>query len=425
MKLLRTLTLILFFALFCGITLLAAWSHQNKELYPTGKAASNWHPVVNPWQMNKDVVAYYSFQDEQLNKGQVRNRKTIFPTDQGDFKFFQEPIPCRVVEGRWPGKQALEIDKGTIRLPSTGVSEETFAISFWIRHSGLGSVSGDNVGNAASIMAASSGIWHGWKIDLLFPSNRIVFNIARKRNEPTVGVVSSLRIPPRTWTHIAVTREPTRIRIFVNGMLAGETLHDIELLPLPPGNALKLGYIGNGSSSAVVQFDDLLVLSSIPPISFFLAQAQLKTIDELPFMDQWEKITESFFAGDYERAINQTQSLKRLLPEKSLLRHWLDFRTGEAYARMHKFDSALDFYLDIRLNKNAPENIRLQALHEYLLLHEGVNNDSDSDFYSYKSAKNTEVLQSEIAPASYRYLNAMSDYDYYIPLNESKMQTID
>jgi tetratricopeptide (TPR) repeat protein len=425
MKLLRTLSLLLFLVIFCGITLLAAWSHQNKELYPTGKAALHWRPLVNPWRMNKDVVAYYSFQDEQLDKGQLRNRKTIFPTTKADFKFSQEPIPCRVVEGRWPGKQAVELDKGAIRLPPTGVDTETFALSFWIRHSGLGGVSGDNVGNAASIMAASSGAWHGWRIDLLFPSNRIVFNIARKRGQPTVAVVSALRIPPRTWTHIAVTREPTKIRIFVNGMLTGETQHDIEHLPLPQGSSLKLGYTGNGLSSAVVQFDDLLVLSSIPPMSFFLAQAQLQSNDQLPYMDQWEKITESFFARDYEKAIKQSQDIKKLLSESSLFRPWLDFRIGEAYSQLHKFDSALACYLDIRMNKNAPENIRMQALHEYLLLHEGVNDDSDSDFYSYKSAKNTEVVYSEIAPASYRYLNAMSDYDYYIPLNESKMQTVE
>jgi hypothetical protein len=59
------------------------------------------------------------------------------------------------------------------------------------------------------------------------------------------------------------------------------------------------------------------------------------------------------------------------------------------------------------------------------LIHAGVDDDSDSDFYSYKSAKNTEVLYNEITPASYRYLNALSDYDYYIPMNEAKMQAVD
>jgi hypothetical protein len=425
MKTVRIITLLLLGLLFCGCGLFAAWSHQNKECYPTGEASENWRPLVNPWRVNKGVVAYYSFQDERLDKGQIRNRKTIFPTSRADFKFFQDPVQCRVVEGRWPGKQAVELDKDSIRLPTTGVDTDTFAISFWMRHTGPGSISGDNVGNAASIMAASSGVWFGWRLDLLHPSNRIVFNIARKRGDPTVGVVSALRIPPRTWTHVAITREPTRIRIFVNGMLTGETQHDIEPLPIPKGSSFKLGYIGNGLSSAVVQFDDLMVLSYVPPISCFLSQAQLLSIEDTPHTDQWEKITESFLAHDYEQAITQSKALKGLLPESSKLRHWLDFRIGEAFSQRNKLDSALDSYLDIRLNSKAPENIRMQALHEYLLIHAGVDDDSDSDFYSYKSAKNTEVLYNEITPASYRYLNALSDYDYYIPMNEAKMQAVD
>jgi hypothetical protein len=208
-------------------------------------------------------------------------------------------------------------------------------------------------------------------------------------------------------------------------MLTGETQHDIEPLPLPKGSNLRLGYIGNGLSSAVVQFDDLMVLSYVPPISYFLSHAQLQSKEEIPHADQWEKITESFFAHDYELAITQSKALKSLLPESSKLRHWLDFRIGEAFSQRNKLDSALDSYLDIRLNSKAPENIRMQALHEYLLIHAGVDDDSDSDFYSYKSAKNTEVLYNEITPASYRYLNALSDYDYYIPMNEAKMQAVD
>jgi hypothetical protein len=425
MKLLRALSLVFFFALVCGLTLFAAWSHQNKELYPTGIAASNWRPLVNPWRMNQGVVAYYSFQDEQLDKGQIRNRKTIFPTTRADFKFSQEQVPCRVVEGRWPGKQAIELDQGTIKLPTTGVSGATFAISFWIRHCGPGSIVGDNASDAASIAAASSGMWHGWRIDLLFPSNRIAFSIARKRGQPIVGVVSALRVPPRTWTHIAITREPQRIRIYVNGMLSGETKHDVSYSPLPNGSSFKLGYVGNGLSSAIVQYDDILLLSYIPATSFFLSQAQLESIDSLPLCDQWESASESFLKRDYDKAIEKLTQLKNNIPYNSKMRYWADFRLAEALFRLNKRQSAIQYYLDIRLNPNAPENIRLQALHEYLLIHEGVNDESDPEFYAYNSPLNFYPSFGEIAPASYRYRNAVSDYDYYIPLNENKMQSVD
>ena len=411
-------------AVFSAITLLTAWNHQNKSRYPSSEAASKWLPIVNAWERNPNVKAYYSFQDEFASQGRIRNHAFLFPTNKRDLNFFDPPIPCRVVEGRWPGKQAIELDQGSIRLPVEDVSSETFTVAFWIRQAGLGSITGENFSQAASIMAAHNGIWFGWRIDLLFPSNRIVFQIAKKRGEPSVGVVSAIRVPPKTWTHVAVTRQPNRICIYVNGILAGETPHDVQALPIPTGSNMKIGYIGNGFSSAIVQLDDLLILSSAPPPIFFLSLAQNEKQDLIPCEQEWVESSQNFVSRDYQKSFAVLNKAKSQLPENTKIQSWVEFMMGETQIKMGETDNGMNTLLDVILNPNAEVNIRLLALHEYLVTVEGVNRESDPEPFTYQSIRNFEPNYSELSTASYRYENAAANYDYYIPLNEAKIQAI-
>lgn len=421
----KTLTLLLFAVLTSGFVLLSSWSHQNKELAVNSAAQENWHPLVNPWNVQPDVVAYYSFQDEFLCYGKLRNRVSLFPTSLRELKFIPNTAKFKTVAGRWPGKQAIELDNQLIRLPKHGTDKETFSLSVWIRHSGLGSISGDNFGNIATIIALNDGRWKGWRIDLIYPSNRIGFYLARKQGEPTVGVVSAIRVPPKTWTHIAVTRDPANIRIYVNGLLAGETPHDVKPTPIAIIDSLKLGYTGTGYCSAIVQLDDLLIRSSLPSHHTWLTEAMMEPREIFPAVEQWSEVTDRFFKQKLDESISLMMEIKKSLPSSSRSRHAIDFRIAEAHVRLGKLERAQDIYLDIILNSAAPENIRLSALHEYLSISQGVNNESDPSRFAYRREMNSFPEESSIANASYRYLNAVSYYDYYIPLNESKMQAIE
>lgn len=273
-------------------------------------------------------------------------------------------------------------------------------------------------------MAANNGIWFGWRIDLLFPSNRIVFQIAKERGEPTVGVVSAIRVPPKTWTHIAVTRHPNRICIYVNGILAGETPHDVQALPMPMGSNMKIGYVGNGFSSAIFQLDDLLILSAIPSPIFFLSLAQNEKQDLIPCAQEWEEASQNFVYRNYQNSIAVLNKAKSQLPENTKLQSWLEFMMGETQIKMGETDRGMNTLLDVILNPKAEANIRFLALHEYLVAHEGVNRESDPESFTYQSMRNFEPNYSELSTASYRYENAVANFDYYIPLNETKLQAI-
>lgn len=410
--------------LLAAFILFTSWLHQNKELPVTSIALENWQPVVTPWEPQPDVTAYYNFQDEFLGYGKIRNRASLLPTWLGDLKFISNKTPFKTVEGRWPGKQAVELDSQLIRLPMNGTDKETFALSVWLKHFGLGSIKGDNYDNIASSIALKDGRWQGWRIDLFYPSNRIGFHLARKQGEPSVGVVSAIRIPPKTWTHLAVTRDPSKICIFVNGILAGETPHDIKPTPISIVDSLKIGNTGTGYCSAVIQLDDLLIQSSAPPPNAWLSMAVMEPTELFPKNDLWTKATESFLNRDFSQAVSNLMELKKTLPGTSKTRHTIDFRLGEAYTQLGKRERAQDLYMDILLTSAAPENIRLAALHEYLAIGQGVNEESDPITFAYQLQKNYLPDETTAAHASYRYLNAVSDYNYYVPLNEEKMQAV-
>jgi hypothetical protein len=425
MQLLKRLVLLLFTVLTALFVLLSAWSHQNKELAVNSAAEKNWQPLVTPWESQTDIVAYYSFQDEFLRNGKLRNRASLLPNSLRDLKYIPNTASFKTVEGRWPGKQTIELDNQVIRLPKHCTDGDAFALSVWIKHSGLGSISGDNFGNIATIIALSDGRWKGWRIDLIYPSNRIGFYLARKQGEPTVGVVSAIRVPPKTWTHIAVTRDPANIRIYVNGLLAGETPHDVKPAPITIIDSLKLGYTGTGYCSAIVQLDDLLIRSSLPPHDAWLTEAMMEPREMFPHTEQWTEVTNRFFEEKLDESISLLMEIKKSLPATSRSRHAIDFRLAETHVRLGKMERAQDIYLDIILSSTAPENIRLSALHEYLAIGQGVNEESDPSRFAYRREMNCLPDESQVATASYRYINAASYYDYYTPLDEKKMQAIE
>ncbi|MBL8868476.1 MAG: LamG domain-containing protein, partial [Planctomycetaceae bacterium] len=192
----------------------------------------------------------------------MRNRKHFVPTNLSDFKPICLNKIGRIVEGRLPGKQAIELDQHAIRFPVTGVDGREFTLTAWIRQNGLGTVRGGNFEAAASLIALGDGVYNGWRLDLLTPSNRIAFQLAIGKDIPSIGVCSTIRLPPKTWSHLAVSRDANRIRIYVNGLLAGECADNLPPCPRSAVNFLKVGYIGNGYSSSLFQIDQLAIWST-------------------------------------------------------------------------------------------------------------------------------------------------------------------
>lgn len=424
MRFVRKLIIGIAFPAFCLLILYACWFHQNKEILPTSsETTEHWIRFRDDLLRSRELTAYYSFQDEHLRRGLLRNRKSVFPLTARDLKPLSSgDFKGRIVQGRWPEKQSIELDKTPILLPPKTVSGKQFALSAWIRHFGMGTVEGGNSGHAATIIALSDGVWTGWRLDLLLPSNRLVFQIARGKSQNPIGVVSSIRIPPKSWTYVTLSRESNRIRIFVNGLIAGEVLHNSEPTTLQATNCLKIGYAGNGLNSAIIQIDELWLFSDPPNFENILANGLQTTL--IPFPHHLlEEASIAFVNRDYEKARTLYESLLQYVETDSSYWAIFRYRIGEINRLQKKLESAANIFKTLAQEQQIPTPIRSLALHDFLHLKESSFSSSDDIVLNF--ANNFFPDYNELAPASQKYADALVEFDFALPLSNTKSISLD
>lgn len=412
---LKTINLVIISIVFVKLNIFTIWYHSNKEIIPKKSyQATEWKRYHRFLSSDPFLNAHYSFQDEHLSTGHLRNRKTVFPTAGSDIELPSGPVIGRVVEGQFPGKQAIEIDRTTLRIPSCRTNEEMFSITMWIRHNGLGSVTGGNIASAATIACLGDGVWNGWRIDLLFPSNRLVFHIARGKTQSTVGVTSSFRIPPKTWTHIGVRRDTECIRLYVNGILTGQTLHNAKPTVIGKQQGIQIGYAGNGLSSALLQIAELSVWTTAKSDLHFLldslSSCPQKIIDE----SAYAAATTAFANGNFSKSLELYSKLASNSENNEEIRSALQLRISEILQLQGKTQSALAIYSDIHQKKNLPLHIRYFALHEFLSASMNDTNQIEPRTNSY--TLNYTPIYNDLAPATEQYRNAVVEYDFCLPL---------
>lgn len=406
------LILVSFFACF---TLFTCWFHQNKEIITYGDNASDQYSGYRKALLSEtDLVAFYSLQDEQLNYGKVRDRRTVLPTALGDLKPVANEIIGRVISSRWEGKRGIELDSKYLRLPAKDVTSDQFTLSVWLRQNGPGTIRGGNFDAAATLIALGDGSSTGWGLDFLSPSNRVIFHLHTPKDRQQPGICGSLRIPPRTWINLAVMREPQRIRLYINGLLAGERTHEPLATPVSRTSNLKIGYAGNGFSSCSMQVDEICIWSTAISSSRVLCNSLLVSYHNDSFENLFELASDSFANCKYERALHLFNEclMEPTLP--SALRAAIDFRRGEIHAILGHFEDAKKIFSNLVRQQDTPMTIRCHSLHELLHIQEKQITPSDSDLSAFSVANS--ILYGELSHASLSYKNAMLEYDFSMPL---------
>jgi hypothetical protein len=411
----KTINLVILSTLFLKLLIFTLWYHSNKEIIPKqSNQATEWIRYHRLLSSDPSLNAYYSFQDEHLSTGHIRNRKTFFPTAGKDIERPSGPAIGRLVEGQFASKQAIEIDRTAIRIPSCRTDEDIFSITMWIRHNGLGSITGGNITNAATIACLGDGVRNGWRIDLLFPSNRLVFHIARGKTQSTVGVTSSFRIPPKTWTHIGVKRDTECICLYVNGILTGQTLHNAKPTVIGKQQGIQIGYAGNGLSSALLQIAELTIWNTAKSDLHFLMDSlscrPQKMIDE----SVYTAATTAFTSGNLSKALELYSKLTSNSKTNEETRSALQLRISEILQLQGKKESAMAIYSAIHQKKNLPLHIRCFALHEFLVASVDGPNQIETRTNSY--TLNYTPIYNDLAPATEQYQNAIVEYDFCLPL---------
>lgn len=403
--------------IFVALLAITVWAHNNKECLPPQEAATTEWFQYRKAILRSNPTHYFSFQDELLERGFLRNRIELFPTS---FRQVREPVnipTTKIVEGRWKWKQALELDRSTIRFPVNHLSESHFSVTAWILHHDLGTIKGANYQQAASIIALGDGVWNGWRIDVLYPNNRLTFQVAQGKNKPPIGVASNFSIPPNTWTHIGVTKEANSIAIYINGILAGRKSVQLPKITQLEKANLKAGYIGNGFSSSWFVLDELILWNRpLSPSDFVRLTAAESCSITRP--EEWDEASCAMFSDSLRECRDHFESIANHNNEPSHLRHLATFRLAELDQKNGNPLLASERLKKLIHTPNVASSLRHFALHQYLL---AVHSPSQTSGLRTTKSE-TELDYSVLAQAPRGFEIAEQEYQFSIPIVTPKFQ---
>jgi hypothetical protein len=148
---------------------------------------------------------------------------------------------------RLPGGAALKA-----AYSSAWVMPGDFTVEFWANISAH-----DNYGGL--VAAAATNTWAGWQLIFDSATGNLRFEGGSTANQ--VAVVASSSYPYNAWTHIALTRQGSTIRLFQNGVLVG-TVTCVGSLD-DGGNTLNIGVERTGGSYVTGFLDDLRITQGV------------------------------------------------------------------------------------------------------------------------------------------------------------------
>ena len=267
--------------------------------------------------------------------------------------------PLRIVEGRWPGKKAVRLNKGFFEGKPFDVGSKSFTVECWFRKHGQGAELGNGRTNGM-IFAQGDGYWHGLRVWTTYPGKILRFEIGRPKPGHAFGLSARDAVPDGVWLHLAATWDGKQMRLYLNGLLLARTDYDGEYT-LP--NALfRVGFANAGVGSLIMDVDEVAVYSRALSPTEILRRCQFHAalppeIAQL-FMDADKAVAEADWANAgaaFERILNAR-------PTDCGLRALARLALGRTLAKRKRVREAASEYAAVFDDESAPANMRSAAL---------------------------------------------------------------
>ncbi|MBI2297632.1 MAG: right-handed parallel beta-helix repeat-containing protein [Armatimonadetes bacterium] len=123
------------------------------------------------------------------------------------------------VEGRWPRKAAVRLDRGVLQTAQFPVGPNGFTAEVWFRQNGRGSLSGNNANNDGTIISQGNGYWDGWRVTASFQSHDLGFELGRPAPLNSTGLRGGNLPAEGIWHHLAAMWDGKEMRLYLNGLL--------------------------------------------------------------------------------------------------------------------------------------------------------------------------------------------------------------
>lgn len=164
-----------------------------------------------------------------------------------------------IIEGRWPGKKAIRLDRGCLSTDPFLPETKAFTASAWIRLKGPGTYRGNEGAENGTVLSVGSGYWDGWRLTVSYPGPVVSFEIGRPQPSHSIGIQARAVLTAGTWHHVAVAWDGREMRIFVDGLLSGSRPYNGSYTLPPEDGKFRIGFANHGVGSVVLDVDEVAV----------------------------------------------------------------------------------------------------------------------------------------------------------------------
>jgi tetratricopeptide (TPR) repeat protein len=306
-------------------------------------AYTQWQKRRELLKQDKSVARYYTFEDVKDSKSVVvdlgKDGKNLSYTTYQDLVTKEVFDDLKVIEGRFPGKKAVRLDKGSYRGETFNIKDDQFSAEIWFRRQGPGSVIPASKFKVGTILAVS-GYREGWRLISSYESsNTLSFEIG----QPNGSTINYAKIPlaDNVWHHFVVTFDGTRMNLYINGQLAEKsmTMRDEEKKTVktdsfkgkyvPAKAPFVVGFSGYGVGSSKLDIDEIVVYNRV------LKQEEIS----LSYQDIFLKADTYIKQGNYKKAREEYNKMKGQAgfgTEFALFNIAESYRLEKDYVNSHK-----------------------------------------------------------------------------------------
>jgi hypothetical protein len=301
-----------------------------------------------------DLVRHYTFETLTADP-------PLVPSAAGEKESltYVSKEPLQVVEGRWPGKKAVRLDRGCLEGKPFEVKSRSFTVECWFRKYGQGAELG-NGGTSGMIFAQGDGYWSGLRVWTDYPARNLVFGIGRPKPGHAFNLSAGDAVPDGVWHHLAATWDGHEMRIYLNGLLLSAA--EYAGAYTAPSGPFRVGFADAGIGSVRMDVDEIAVYSRALSCAEVLQNAHfhapLRGDVEARFGRAMESLAKKNWSGAEEEC-NGILGLRGVHPQFRAVARLALARTLDRRGRP---DEAVRQYAAVVDEADTPEGLRQIAL---------------------------------------------------------------
>ena len=269
--------------------------------------------------------------------------------------------PLAKIEGRWPEKKAVRLDRGFLHAPPFEVAGKSFTVAAWLRTDGPGAIRGDAVPMGGTLLSAGIGFWDGWRVTMLYPDRVIGFEIGRPKPSTSFGIRTGT-VADAVWHHIAATWDGKRTRIYVDGVPAAQGDYAGDYTPPAPGSQFRIGFAGFGWGSAKLDVDEVAIYERTLSATEILRHALFHAPVSDAVAVRLEAGAQAIETGDNEAAAAEFEAAANVAEAPPDVVAFARLRRGQALFADRRSGPALAELASVLDTPNLPEGLLAMAL---------------------------------------------------------------